>query len=105
LQHKNQTTPLWDAALTCDDAQKNFALAVVNKDPKESVAISVDGLPTSAVEAGKIDATVLSGSSPDDYNDVGRENNVVPRKTTLEIKDGRVQIPACSLSIIRWTTE
>ena len=105
LAHKNQTTPLWDAALTCDDAQKNFALAVVNKDPKESVAISVEGLPASAVEAGKIDATVLSGSSPDDYNDVGRENNVVPRKTTLKIEDGRVQIPACSLSIIRWTTE
>ena len=45
-------------------------------------------------------ATVLSGASTDDYNDIGAENRVVPIKTTLEVKDGKVSLPPHAITCI-----
>jgi len=63
----------------------------------KAVALDVSAF---GVKAASLSATVLSGSSPDDYNDIGAENRVVPVKTALAVKDGRVQLAPHSLNCI-----
>ncbi|MDR3235055.1 MAG: hypothetical protein LBT46_15570 [Planctomycetaceae bacterium] len=52
-------------------------------------------------QAYRVNAVFLPGSgwSPSDFNDIGEENRVVPNETTLEVKDGKVSLPAHSLVI------
>ena len=45
-------------------------------------------------------ATVLSGTSTDDYNDIGAENRVVPVKTAFEVKDGKVSLPPHAITCL-----
>jgi hypothetical protein len=53
------------------------------------------------VRRANLPATVLAGASPNDYNDFGREDRVMPRETTLPVTDGRVALSPHSLSFIR----
>ena len=76
-------------------------LVVVNKDPENDaeIALNLDKLIGKA--PSELKATVLCGRSPDDYNDVGKENNVVPEERIFEVKDGKISVPAHSLSFLR----
>ncbi len=101
------SVPVLDAVLTVSDDGKRRVLAVVNKSPDKAVDFDISALssgwPTSASANGgptSVSATILSGVSPDDYNDIGAENRVVPVKTTYEVKDGKVTLPPHSLSCI-----
>ncbi|MCF0234010.1 MAG: alpha-N-arabinofuranosidase, partial [Thermoguttaceae bacterium] len=99
LPTPRSATPVFDAILTCDDAGKNFALAVINKDPENSRELRADFL---GIENGAVSALVLSGESPDDYNDVGRET-VVPREVELKIENGNTSFPPHSISIVKFS--
>ena len=96
------SVPVLDAVLTVSDDGKRRVLAVVNKSPDESVPLDVSALAADAAGAGRppCRATVLSGASPDDYNDVGAENRVTPVETTLPVSDGKVTLAPHSLSCI-----
>jgi alpha-N-arabinofuranosidase len=97
LTHGNQSTPALDAVLTCNDDKTKYVLVVVNKSPDKAIAFDV----RAAHEvSGELSATVLSGSSPDDYNDIGAENRVVPETKTLKVEDGKVTIPAHSVVFV-----
>ena len=87
--------PVLDAVLTASDDGKRRVLAVVNKSPDKAVSFDISALAQGGPRS--IEATVLSGASTDDYNDIGAENRVVPVKTTLEVKDGKVSLPPHSL--------
>ena len=50
----------------------------------------------------KYAATVLSGDSPDSFNDIENPNRVIPRKTTLIFTKGVVHLPPHSLTIIKF---
>ena len=94
------TTGVLDVVLTRSEDCSNYTYAIVNKDPLNDVAVSLDF-------AGKktpknVKATILSGNSADDYNDLGRENNVTPRDASLKVTDGKVSVPAHSLTILRF---
>jgi alpha-N-arabinofuranosidase len=91
----NSKTPVLDLVLTCDDAKKRFVLAAVNKSPDKAIELA---LPFAAGKQATI--TRLSGKSPDDYNDVGSENNVVPVKTLENLTGGKITLPSHSVSLI-----
>ena len=99
LTDGKSSVPVLDAVLTVSDDGKRRVLAVVNKSPDAAVQLDVSALTARSVIA-PYQATVLAGASPDDYNDIGAENRVVPVKTQLEVKDGKVTLAAHSLSCI-----
>ena len=101
LEFQGRTTPVLDAVLTCNDTKDQFALAVVNKDPEKEIGFLADFGALAVLPSGQIEAIVLSGNTPDDFNDIGSENRVVPVKRMLKIEDGRIAIPAHSLAIIK----
>lgn len=101
LTHRGQSTPKLDLVLTCNDAKDKFVLAVVNKDPEKAVELSLDFENLIGTNPKEIEAVVLSGGSPDDYNDIDRENSVVPEEKILKYENGKVSIPAHTLAFLR----
>ncbi|MEO6732224.1 MAG: alpha-L-arabinofuranosidase C-terminal domain-containing protein [Ferruginibacter sp.] len=85
-----------DAIVTCSDDKKIFSIVLVNKDPQKEAKCDLG--------IGKIDgafnATILSGDSPDAFNDIEKPDRVIPYTTQMVIKEGRIIIPAHSLVII-----
>lgn len=87
-----------DAIATVDQSGKRWAIALVNRQPSEAMRCMVrfGDQPLD----GTFDATVLSGDSPEAFNDVDRPDRVVPSKTQVQFKQGLVTLPPHSLSII-----
>ena len=94
-----RVVPAVDAVLTASDDGKRRALAVVNKSPDKAVSFDISALTSGRPTS--VSATVLSGASTDDYNDIGAENRVVPVETSLEVKDGKVSLPPHAVTCIR----
>jgi len=100
LTHNNQSVPILDAVVTCNDAKNHFVIAVVNKSPEQPIDFAIDFASLNAAIPQTVSATILNGSSPDDYNDVGAENRVIPKATVLEVKDGKITLPPHSLTFV-----
>lgn len=90
------SVPVVDGILTCSDDKKVLSIALVNKDPKNEAECNL-GL--EKID-GAVNAIILSGDSPDAYNDVDKPNRVMPESKQVTIKDGKVTIPAHSLMIL-----
>jgi alpha-L-arabinofuranosidase len=99
LSKDNFSTPVIDAILTCNVSKTRFVLAVVNKSPDKAVDFHPNFKELISKVPGKTTAFVLSGKTPDDFNDIGAENRVIPVQTQFEIIDGSVSLPAHSLVI------
>jgi alpha-N-arabinofuranosidase len=99
LTHGSRSVPVADAIATVNDSGKNWAIALVNRHPDQAVACTVK-MKDRAL-AGPYDAIVLTGESPDSYNDIEHPDRVVPRKTTLVFTNGVVNLPPHSLSIVK----
>ena len=93
------TVPVIDAALTVSDDGKRRVLAVVNKHPEKAVSVDVSAL-LPGNRPDSLNATILSGASPDDYNDIGKEDRIVPQEVTLAVAHGRITLAPHSLSCI-----
>jgi alpha-N-arabinofuranosidase len=93
-------TPVLDVVVTCNDAKTRFVLAVVNKHPDKAIEFAPDFAGLNITVPKQISATILSGSSPDDYNDIGAENRVAPYEKTLKVEKGKVSLPPHSLVLI-----
>jgi alpha-N-arabinofuranosidase len=91
--------PLLDVVATVDDSGTNWAVALVNRHPGEHVACTIK-LKDDAL-SGTHGATILSGDSPDAYNDVEHPDRVRPAKTSLDFERGTVRLPPHSLTIIK----
>ena len=72
----DSSVPLLDALATCDDTMQRWRLALVNRHPDQQATctITVDRRPLE----GPHKATVLSGDSPDDYNDAEHPSRCFP---------------------------
>jgi alpha-N-arabinofuranosidase len=101
LVRGNQSVPVLDAIVTCNDAKNRFVVAVVNKSPDKTVEFAPDFESLTGSLPQTVSATILNGSSPDDYNDIEAENRVVPKEITLEIQDGKIILPPHSLTFIK----
>ena len=106
-----KSLPVLDAVLTQSDDGKRRVLMVVNKSPDEAVVLDISALcpggrsstggrasPRAANEV--MPALVLSGDSPDAYNDIGSENRVVPHETQLPVSGGKITLPPHSVAAI-----
>jgi alpha-L-arabinofuranosidase len=100
--HEGKTVPVFDAAITCNDDWKNLSLAMVNRHPDKEVLCSVriGGIPVE----GTFPATMLTGDSPDAYNDVVQPNRVTPTKGSLRFSKGAASVPPHSVVLcqIEW---
>ena len=92
-----------DAIATVDQSGKQWAIALVNRHPSQPVACSV------RMKEGPLDgsytATVLTGDSSDDYNDVEYPDRVAPKEGRLTFSKGIANLPPHSLTIVRLPVE
>ena len=86
---EKRTVDMIDAVATRDTVTGDVALALINKDPASTLTVE---MPLPRGYAG-CSLHSLCGGSPDDYNDVGREN-VVPedRTSTVTMSDGALRV-------------
>lgn len=101
LSNGNDSVPVADAVATVDASGKEWAVALVNRDPELplSYLLKFGNQPLD----GTFDSIVLKGDSPEAFNDIEHPNRVVPEKTKLEIKQGVAMLPAHSLTIFKIT--
>jgi alpha-N-arabinofuranosidase len=101
LTHGNATVDVVDAIATVDESDRNWAIALVNRHPSESVAceLSMEGVPLD----GTFGATRLTADSPDAYNDIDVPNRVAPEKVDLIFTKGATSLPPHSLTIVHAT--
>lgn len=100
LTHGESSTKIFDAILTCNDDKTCYTYAIINKDPEKSITIDLNLDELGVKENQKVNATVLSGSNPNDYNEIGDEERVVPVEKKMVINNSMVTIPAHSLVFI-----
>ncbi len=99
LVHEGKKTDVLDAVLTADEERKKFVCVVVNKDPEKKAQLSIDFSSLGKKVPRRLPAKVLTGSSPDDYNDREREN-VIPQDLELRVSDGKIELPPHSLTFL-----
>lgn len=97
---ENESTDLLDVVLTSDENRQRYTLAVVNKSPTDDAPLALDFEGLGVKNPKRLNGTVVSGSSPDDYNDLEHPDRVVPEKHTFPVADSKVMIPAHSLVLI-----
>ena len=92
-----------DGIATVDESGRNWAIALVNRHPLQVVDCTVN--PNGQSLEGNCKATVLSGETPDSYNDIENPERVVPKEVVLEFRNSAVSLPPHSLTIIRVKTD
>ncbi len=100
LYHNNDSIDVLDVLLTSDESGKRYIYAIVNKDPKRTIGFSVDFEGMNKKVSKTLNAKILKGNSPDDYNDIGAENRVIPQHIKYKVENGTIQLPPHSLSIV-----
>jgi len=93
------SVPALDAVVTQNDDRKRMAIALVNRHPEQAarwrLSLGTASLPSSA------SFTVLSGDSPDAYNDVDHPNRVIAETRTVAVSDGSIEVPPHSVGIVQ----
>ena len=97
LTSGNKSTGVLDVVLTANEAGTRYVYAIINKDPKRTISLELDFESIGKKAPKKLEGKVLSGSSPDDYNDIGAENRVVPQDKIFSVKNSCVMLPPHSL--------
>lgn len=100
LTHGKQSIPVLDGVATVDEKGKQWAIALVNRHPTKAVACTLKV--KDRLLNGVYQAWVLSGDSPDAFNDVERPDRVVPRRVELTFQKGVVALPPHSLTILEY---
>lgn len=92
-----------DAVATVDKSGKQWSIALINRHPSKVVSCTLDlkGMPLD----GTFKATVLTGDSPDSYNDIKRPDRVVPQDVELIINKSITDLPPHSLTILAVSAE
>jgi alpha-N-arabinofuranosidase len=103
LTQGNESVAVVDAIATVDESGKQWAISLVNRHPADTVActVSLKEMPLD----GTCQATVLTGESPDSYNDIEPPDRVAPKGDQITFKNGIANLPPHSLTIIRVTIE
>ena len=87
-----------DAIATVDETGEQWAVAIMNRHPSEAVRCTIE-LGPQPID-GTYQATLLTGDSPDAYNDIEHPRRVHPRATEVVFEDGTVSLPPHSLVIV-----
>lgn len=97
LKSNDRSTALLDMVLTSNQAGTRYICAIINKDPENETTLHIDLSAIGKKLPKKIKAKVLSGNSPDDYNDIGMENRVTPQDRVFTTQDNSLKLPPHSL--------
>ncbi len=87
-----------DAVATCGDDRRRWAVALVNRHPERPARWRLDV--GGAIQRAQL--TILSGDSPDAFNDVQHPNRVVPETRELALGDAPLELPPHSVAVARW---
>ncbi|MBM4088724.1 MAG: hypothetical protein FJ276_04740 [Planctomycetes bacterium] len=98
LQHEGRTVPTLDGIATCDSARRTWRIVLVNRHPSEPLHCGLR-LGSKTLD-GHFRATVLTGDSPDAYNDIDRPDRVAPQTIELLCADGHVSLPPHSITVL-----
>ena len=101
LEHEGTSIPVVDVVVTQDDDGKNWSIAIINRDPLQHASCTLK-IGDELLD-GSYNATVLSGDSPDAYNDIQNPDRVVPENIKLIFENGVVFLPPHSLTILKVT--
>jgi alpha-N-arabinofuranosidase len=99
LAHSGRSVTVVDAIATVKESGKHWAIALVNRHPEKAVActVSMNRKPLN----GSYQALLLTGDSPDAYNDIENPNRVVPQSTKPSFTNGVIHLPPHSLTIVK----
>ena len=98
LTYGEDSVSVIDAISTVDKKGKNWAISLVNRHPSENLDCKV--LLGDKLLNGTYKAKVLTGESTDAYNDIEHPDRVVPKEVELTFKNGVVNLPPHSLTIV-----
>ena len=87
-----------DAIATVDKKNERWAVSLVNRHPSDNIECQV--IMGDMVLNGTYNAKILTGQSTDSYNDIDNPNRVAPKEIELKFRDGYVQLPPHSLTIV-----
>ena len=95
--------PVIDAIATVNGSGDRWSIALVNRHPSEPLACTVelDSVPLEGTHA----ATLLSGDSPDAYNDIDTPDRVAPADVDQAFERGVTTLPPHSLTIVKFERE
>ncbi len=95
----NDTVPALDAVITRSDDKQRFAIALVNRHPETTARwkLNLGG----AMNPANAKVTILSGDSPDAYNDVAHPDRVVPETRAVVLGDGQIELPPHSVAVLQ----
>jgi alpha-N-arabinofuranosidase len=98
LLHGSESVDVVDAIATVNKSGNSWAIALMNRHPSKNVACTVNMSDTPL--DGAHTATVLTGESPDAFNDIEHPNRVAPKKVQVMFNNGVVDLPPHSLTIV-----
>lgn len=98
ITHDNDSVAIIDAIATVDGTGRHWSIALVNRHPSDNVSckIMMGHKPLS----GTFQAKVLSGDSPDAYNDTKHPDRVVPKEVEMTFRKGTAMLPPHSLTVV-----
>ncbi len=99
LTHASEYVAMVDGVVTRDASGRRWALALVNRHPEQAVECRIQL--EDRVLDGVVDATVLSGDSPDAYNDLDHPERVIAEKKQLPVRDNVMTLGPHSLTIVK----
>ena len=102
LQVEKDTVPALDAVVTQSDDRTRTAIALINRHPENPARWQLKLDPQVNPVGATI--TVLSGESPDAYNDVAHPDRVVPETRPLVLRDGLIEVPPHSVAVAQFTS-
>jgi alpha-N-arabinofuranosidase len=98
LTQGESSVAMVDAIATVDETGEQWAVAIMNRHPSEAVRCTIE-LGPQPID-GTYQATLLTGDSPDAYNDIEHPRRVAPKVVELIFEDGTVSLPPHSLVIV-----
>lgn len=98
ITHNRDSVAIIDAIATVDGTGKHWSIALVNRHPAEKVACKV--MLGHNPLTGTYPAKVLTGDSPDAYNDIEHPDRVVPEDVEMSFRKGTAILPPHSLTIL-----
>ena len=94
-----KSVPVLDAVTTCSDDRKQLAIALVNRHPEAPARWKIDL--GNRMDRDKTRVTVLSGDSPDAYNDVTHPARVVPQTIPWPSGVPHLELPPHSVAVLQ----
>ena len=82
----------------CRQKGENWAISLVNRHPSENLECKISI--GDKLLNGIYKATILTGETTDSYNDIENPNRVEPKDLELKFKNGIVNLPPHSLTIV-----